>query len=447
MNVRPALRRVTIVAFAILLPLVVHSLWDYIEVRRLVREIDAIRAKGEPVSEREVLGDRHSVTEEREAASYYLAGAMLALGTNPSRVTTPIREWLAEPAPDRQLLPKLVPPLQQFVQETHDAIVLADKAAGLPFTGFPGGTEYSYRAASVADLSDLVAARTLSLSASGDAAAAVESVIGGLQIRRALRNGRFLSVRGHQVAAVLSLSRPSPDALRRLQAALEAEDKPEQALENFLWERARYVEMIWRQYYGTDPNVPRHHTLPMRSLTETVMRPWFTHRAVDVLRVWTDLVQVARVPWPEKAQASSKALERYRPDASSRPGGFFNRLFGWEHPVGAFSMAVDPTRLVIDRSSRVAVAAERFQRDRGVLPNALADLVPQYLTHIPADPYSGRPLVFRAVAGVYAIYSVGPNQKDDGGDVSTDLSRPVKRGVDGEIIRAADIGIRVLIQR
>ncbi|MDO8794603.1 MAG: hypothetical protein Q7J25_08295 [Vicinamibacterales bacterium] len=445
MNVRPALRRVAIVAFVILLPVVAHSVWDYIELHRLVHEIEAIRARSEPVSERDVLGNGRQLTEERDAASYYLAGAMLALGTSPYRVTTPIREWLAEPAPDRQSLPKLVTPLQQCVEDARDALTLADQAARLPFNGFPGGTEYSYRAASVAELSELVSARTLSLSASGDGDAAVESVIRGLQMRRALREARWFSVRGNPVAAVLSLSRPSPEALARLQAALEMEDKPERALENLLWERARYVEGTWRRYYGFDPDVPRRYSLPMRSITETVMRPWFSHKAVEVLRVWAELVPVAKLPWPQQAKASAEALDRFRAEESRRPGGS-NPMINRGIALDSFARAVDPTPLIIDRSSRVALAVERFRRDRGDLPGALSDLVPTFLIEIPIDPFSGRSLVFRPATGAYTIYSVGPNQKDDRGDVSTDLPRPVKRGSDGNIIRAADIGIRVLIE-
>jgi hypothetical protein len=446
MNARPVFRRSAILAFVILLPLVVYSVWDYIEVRRLVREIEAIRANGEPVSERDVTGNAHQLTEERDAASYYLAGGMLALGTGTYRVTMPIREWLAGAAPDRQSLPKLAAPLQQFVENAGEALALADHGADLPFNGFPGGTEYSYRAASMADLSELVSARTLSLSASGDGDAAVQSVIRGLQLRRALREARWFSVRGHQVAGVLSLSRPSPDALARLQAALELEDKPERALENFLWERARYVERIWRRYYGFAPEAPRSYSLPMRSITETVMRPWFSHQAVEILRVWADLIPLAKLPWPERAKASAEALDRYRVEESRRSGGA-NPMINRGIALDSFARAVDPTLLIIDRSARVAVAAERFRRDRGDLPGALSDLVPKYLTEIPVDPFSGHALVFRPAANAYTIYSLGPNQKDDGGDVSMDPPGPVRRGPDGEIIRAADIGIRVLIQQ
>lgn len=446
-RVRPRLRRVAIGAFAVLLPLAAHSLWDYIEIRRLVREIEAIRAKGEPVSEREAIGGNQPVpSAEPGAGSYYLAGAMLALGTSPSRAITPIRESLAAPTPNPEALQQLAGPVRELVQRSSDALLLADKAAELPFDGFPAGTEYSYRTAAVSALSQLITARTLSLSQSGDAGAAVDSVISGLQIRRALRDARWMAINGHQVSAVLSLTRPSPQALLRLQTALEAEDKPDRQLEDFLRQRARYVELIWRRYYGTDPNAPRHYTLPMRSLTETLMRPWFTHNAVNVLRLWAQLVEVAKTQSPEKARRSADILESNRQEQRApRAGGYFNTLLNPGVALGAFSQAVDATQLILDRASRVAVAIERYRRDRNALPAALSDLVPQYLREIPVDPYSGRPLLFRPEKVAYTVYSVGPNQQDDEGDLSSELQRVQQQGWGRRLIRGTDVGVRVLI--
>ena len=190
-RVRPKVRRVAIAAFAVLLPVAAHSLWDYIEIRRLVREIEAIRAKGEPVSEREAVGGNPPMPSKAHgAASYYLAGAMLALGTNPSAAITPIREWLVGESPSREKLDELAAPLHELVRRSSDALLLADKAAELPFEGFPAGTEYSYRTAGLLALSQLITARTLSLSHSGDAEAAADSAMGVLQIRRALRDAR-----------------------------------------------------------------------------------------------------------------------------------------------------------------------------------------------------------------------------------------------------------------
>ena len=410
-RVRPRLRGVAIAAFPVLLPLAAHSLSDYLEVRRLVREIEAVRAKGESVSERQAIGGNQPLPAEKHGAgSYYLAGAMLALGSSRWRAITPIREWLVEPQPNRERLQQLARPVQGLVRNSTDALSLADKASALPFEGFPAGTEYSYRTAGVGALSELITARTLSLSQSGNADAAVDSVISGLQIRRALRDARWMAASGHQIPAVLSLTRPSPQALVRLQTALESEDKPERQLEDFLRERARYVELIWRRYYGTDPNAPGHYTLQMRSVTETVMRPWFTHNAVSALRLWAQLVEVVRTPWPEKAGRSAGVLEANRPEQSGT-GRSFNPLLNRGVAVGTFSQAVDATQLIIDRSSRVAVAIERFRRDRNALPTAVSDLVPQYLREIPSDPYSGRPLLFRPAESGYTVYSVGPSNR------------------------------------
>ena len=267
----------------------------------------------------------------------------------------------------------------------------------------------------------------------------------GLQIRRPLGGVRWLLVGGHQVASVLSLSQPSPEALGRLQVALEAEDRPEQQLQGFLRDRASYVETIWSRYYGLTPAAPRQYSLPMRSITETVLRPWFTHRVVHVLRVWAELVEVARLPWPQKAQASAAAGERYRAEINAPPSRYFG-MASPALPVAMFNQAVDPTALIVDRCSRVAVAVERFRRDRGTQPGALGELVPRYLASVPADPYSGGPLLFRSADGAYTIYSIGPDQKDDGGDLTSELERAVQRGWGRRVIAGADVGVRVWTQ-
>ena len=360
-RVRPAVRRLAIIAFVILVPIAAHSLWDYIELRRLVREIESIRAKGEPVSETlDYPSPPPAPSGTPDAAGYYLAGAMLALEAEASPVITPVQEWFAAPAPDPKVLRDLNVPLGQLVAGTRDAVALADKAAVLPFGRFPGGTEFSYRASGMAHLWSLLTARTLQLSAAGDGDAAVESVLSSLKLRGALREGRWFSFpEDRQVAAVLSVTHPSAASLQKLSEALVVEDQPEARVKNYLQERGRYIGMIWRRYYGSDPNAPRQYSLPMRGLTEMVMRPWFTHQTVDMLQVWAELADAAKTPWPKRSEAAAEVVARYRSTDRERgtPG------FGWLSPrsvaVEAFRQAVDATSLIVDRSSRVAVAIER----------------------------------------------------------------------------------------
>ncbi len=42
-------------------------------------------------------------------------------------------------------------------------------------------------------------------------------------------------------------------------------------------------------------------------------------------------------------------------------------------------------------------------------------LVPGILTEVPIDPFTGKPLVYRREGEGFIVYSLGSNQKDDGG--------------------------------
>jgi hypothetical protein len=64
----------------------------------------------------------------------------------------------------------------------------------------------------------------------------------------------------------------------------------------------------------------------------------------------------------------------------------------------------------------IACAVERFRLANGRVPESLVQLVPGYLEKLPRDIIDGRPLRYRPTeGGRYAIYSVGWNEKDDGG--------------------------------
>ena len=65
-----------------------------------------------------------------------------------------------------------------------------------------------------------------------------------------------------------------------------------------------------------------------------------------------------------------------------------------------------------------ACALERYRLVHNSHPTQLAELVPQYLKHVPIDPVNGKPLVYRLKPdGSYILYSLGENGVDDGGKV------------------------------
>jgi hypothetical protein len=67
-------------------------------------------------------------------------------------------------------------------------------------------------------------------------------------------------------------------------------------------------------------------------------------------------------------------------------------------------------------AAAVACAIERFKLAKGKMPEALEELVPHYMEKLPHDIITGQSLKYKRTAdGRYAIYSVGWNEKDDGG--------------------------------
>ncbi len=67
------------------------------------------------------------------------------------------------------------------------------------------------------------------------------------------------------------------------------------------------------------------------------------------------------------------------------------------------------------RAAITALAIERFRLRHGRVPATLGELVPEFLTGVPVDPYDGQPLRYLADDDGFTIYSVGANLADDGG--------------------------------
>ncbi len=64
----------------------------------------------------------------------------------------------------------------------------------------------------------------------------------------------------------------------------------------------------------------------------------------------------------------------------------------------------------------VALALRAYRSEQGRFPDALAELVPNYLRAVPADPFATpAPLCYMRRETDYLLYSIGPDCHDDGG--------------------------------
>jgi hypothetical protein len=81
-----------------------------------------------------------------------------------------------------------------------------------------------------------------------------------------------------------------------------------------------------------------------------------------------------------------------------------------------------------ERLLATELALRCYESEQGHAPMGLEQLVPEYFQHVPQDPFSGKPVIYRPQGTHWLMYSVGEDGLDDGG-------KPVSRSVPGTIMR------------
>jgi hypothetical protein len=79
------------------------------------------------------------------------------------------------------------------------------------------------------------------------------------------------------------------------------------------------------------------------------------------------------------------------------------------------------------------MAIRQFELAEKRKPRELADLVPKYLSVMPRDPFTSRPLILAQLGTNSVAYSAGPNKKDDGGKVD-DVAGGFQDSMGGKIV-------------
>ena len=415
-RVSPALRRIAIVAFIVLVPIAMHTAWDHYEARRLSRLVSDLRARNEPVASIATIADAESPDN---AARYYEAAAALVDARDLYGATGILNRLDYSPEVDRR---QLVQAITSWLERNREAEALLARATDLPFEGYPPGTHYSYRTDRLHRLAKLANLRTFERLEAGDAEAAAQSLLRQFQINRALgaSGPSDLSVIGMGWAAVPALremdrflaARPSEASLRAVQQAIRGLDNDQALHQSMLAERAFTLGSYWDESRGW---YARHRDMPNQAFSY-VMRPLLTRWFVENIQLMTTLIAQARQPWPERLHVN---VPDRPPGSPGRRRFPFVRIPEATHTLGtsyrtrARSIA---TALALGRSADAAIAAERFRRATGALPGALGQLVPEYLPAVPIDPFSGGEIRYLKAADRVVVYSVGLNEQDDGGE-------------------------------
>jgi|GEM_PF-1475418 len=170
-------------------------------------------------------------------------------------------------------------------------------------------------------------------------------------------------------------------------------------------------ELIYSKHRLNDAVFKNHHVAGSLAVSRGA---W--HRLCDA--AFGDMIQEAQKPyWQSDAK---KVVEKWGPPRKKLMILFwaFNRpspriLVGMVLPVleGSFLRA---TRCDVDlRATAVACAVTGYSRVHGEPPERLDQLVPDFLSAVPIDPFDGKPLRYRREGASWVVWSVGSDMKDD----------------------------------
>jgi hypothetical protein len=299
--------------------------------------------------------------------------------------------------------------------------MLLEQASALPFAAFGPGTAFNYRASGLINAGRLAEASTLVAIDAGDSEAAFESILGRLQFLRAFNESALLITQkaalAQHIAADLTLlsARASPSdaqvaSLDEAWARLYDDSDLTRALNGFAHGQLDFLLALTGA------------RRPAPAVLQRLVAPVFSRRAVRSLEAMAEAVRISKQPWPERLRGLAR-IEDPSPSFSVRVGA---------HNLG---IAVGSLAATV-RTTRAALAIERYRRDHGRLPASLSEI------GMPAadleDPFSGQPLMFRVSPDAFAVYSVGADGRDDGGRFEMEQAKGRAPGV-GPLL---DIGVR-----
>jgi hypothetical protein len=424
LRVRPTFLRW--LALFLVLPVALHATWDYIEARRLHARVSEITAKGEPVSKQQLMTSEPLHGDPARSPQYLRAAAPLAANWDPDfRIWQNLVNASAE-----TWSPEQIQRVRSLVSENRLALELMDRAMSLPFVNFPAGLNYPYQFQELWQLWRLASLRTKLMAAGRD-----PEVAGAFHRQLKLREaiGRqhpepigswFINDLLHDVRLVLEAATTQGDPFESIASSLAHLDRDDGVKRALLLQRAELLA-------GGSLH-DRDRSGAMLAPWSSARRPIHLHALNRLLDKLSIFIAEADQPWPGR-------LDRYL-RAAPRAALFGEPPSDFE--TSHVSYAADTVRfeareLGMIRAARVAVAVERYRRQRGALPSALDALIPTYLPLTPIDPYSGAPVKFALTRDGYVAYSVGRNRKDDGGKLG--IRAPGYPEVDA----ALDIGLHV----
>jgi hypothetical protein len=429
------LKRVLVAGLILLaVAVLLYVLWGMSAQSGLRGEIARIRAAGDPVTLEELWPPEIQPESENAALVYEQASGLFDKGGFETRAQSLGKDvsWTDPSAWSEET----VATVRQMVDQCEEALALVRQAAHMercrfdPKWGWPPMTPFYHYGMVRAAARALCWSAALKLhDRNGDGAldeahaafltsraVAEEGTVMGLLVKQAVVN------MGLQVAqSVVDQTEPAPDMLRAFLADIKetrAMLRP-QLVDAFKGERVTALANL-AAISGMEDLLPAASRraappIPTHRFFAWLGQPFGRNMVMGYLDSIPRMLKIGRADYME-AQPLIDALQS---DASEwRTHYLRNRyrvLVAMVVPAWV-RMKQDETKgeaaLAV---AELAFALKLHKADHGEYPESLDVLSPAFLPVIPADPCTGKPLVYVRQGEGFLVYSVGLNGKDDGG--------------------------------
>ena len=385
----------------------------------LQKEIEAIRAKGEPVTPQELRRRSPEPSKGQNAAETY---------TKPFSAVKPSDDaWQREERVRNTSTKDLFAGefrkwVDGHLAENAEALALLHEAAHKPAAQFPVTLGKGWYGEGFPDIrkigesATLLQLEALVAAQAGDTARVLEAVLAGLALGNALSDNpliRLLTTRFEcymttceGIRHALSLAVFSDDQLAQMQRALDAANDDEAVTRALIGERVETLIYFDHPEYRFSDIRQFNDWMPgAGAAAATLMRVAGNHGAY--LSLMGQAIDASRRPSWEAAPLLRTLEIQHR--GRSRGFGFPVNIMLSQASYGEQRLMMGTAQA---RSAQVALAVERYRLANGRVPEDAGQLVPAFLPAIPTDPCSGQPLRYWPSEDGYMVYYGGGGSQD-----------------------------------
>lgn len=395
--------------------LAVRTVFNITEGRKLARTLTELKEKGVPLSTADLAP---ACKDEDNAARLWKAAESLLLLEDEDK--TILSRAFHDVIAGKPLDPSHQDAMTAMIEKNEPALQLARAMSGkpcflyrdpeLPFRESMMPVDSSFKMISAARLLGVEALMTAE---NGNVTGAVEHIRTALGFSSKIAGEGFLITHLVAVANTRMLlsflagicnGRDVDDeALLRLLDSLEPEVWRMRLVQSIAGERTLNLE--WSSDLIRGKVRAAADEKLFRRLASWVVRPFQKTEAVRTIVDIADLASIAERPYFEQRRFFGTDTENSsRLSLSAEIAGHMQAAF--------LKNAILEANL---RVARTGLACKLFKNRTGEYPENLEALVPGILEEIPLDPFTGAPLVYRRDEAGFIVYSLGSNERDDGG--------------------------------